>query len=74
MFADTGVLDESRPKELFTPMPCIWLKPGRNLESPVGKPPFFETIDPDKRQVVRFKADFSRLVDSFVALLDGHFG
>ena len=48
---DTGVLDESRPKELYTPMPCIWFKPGRNLESPVGPAPFFETIDPQKRQV-----------------------
>ena len=48
---DAGVLDESRPKELYTPMPCIWFKPGRNLESPVGPAPFFETIDPQKRQV-----------------------
>jgi len=27
---ETGCLDESLPKQLFTPAPIIWLKPGRN--------------------------------------------
>lgn len=94
---DTGVLDESRPKELFTPMPCICththsppqlnfrsfserllvfagFKPGRNLESPVGKPPFFETIDPDKRQVVRIRPNLADSLWAFWGILALSFG
>ena len=47
---DTELLDESRPKELYTPMPCIWLKPEAHRVSPLGPPPFFPTIDASVKQ------------------------
>ena len=48
---ETGVLDESRPKELFTPMPCFWLKPQVDFKSPAGPHPMYPTVDPEVRQV-----------------------
>ena len=48
---ETGVLDESRPKELFVPMPCVWLKPQVGFVRPIGEHPMYETVDPDVRQV-----------------------
>ena len=48
---ETGVLDESRPKELFTPMPCVWLKPQVDFKSPAGPHPMYPTVDPEVRQV-----------------------
>ena len=48
---ETQVLDESRPKELFTPMPCIWFKPEQNRVSPLGPGPMFATVDPSTKEV-----------------------
>lgn len=34
--SDAGQLGESRPKELYTDMPVIWLKPTQNREQPTS--------------------------------------
>lgn len=39
------VLDESRPKELYVPMPCIFFKPVKDRVLPYGPTPWFATKD-----------------------------
>ncbi len=39
------VLDESKPKELYVPCPCIFFKPVKDRVLPYGPTPWFATID-----------------------------
>jgi dynein heavy chain len=42
---DEMVLDESRPKELYVPFPCIYFKPEKDRVLPYGPTPWFATKD-----------------------------
>ena len=42
---DEMVLDESKPKELYVPFPCIFFKPVKDRVLPYGPTPWFATID-----------------------------
>jgi len=39
------VLDESKPKELYVPFPCIFFKPQKDRVLPYGPTPWFATLD-----------------------------
>jgi len=44
---DTHILDESRPKELFTDMPIVWLQPAKDREVPsegIYECPVYKTL------------------------------
>merc|ERR1711871_80968 len=47
---DEMVLDESKPTELYVPMPCIFFKPVKDRVLPYGPTPWFATKDREAEQ------------------------